>query len=210
MARIPLIDDVVMTPDQQRVYDLIVTGPRGEVVGPLRAALHAPQLAESWSALGETLRYHTSLPHALKELAIAVSGRHWNAGVEWFIHADVAARAGIAPAALEAIRTCQPPQFDDVDEWLIYEYARLLLRYGRVSDDLYDQALDRFGTVALVELTALLGYYSMVALTLNAHRVPVPDRPGSRLPPTPPEGEDLQPMPLLSPAQPVMGEVPTR
>ena len=64
VARIPLPTPDDMTPEQRRVYDTIVTGPRGTLVGPLRAALHWPELAEKWQQLGELLRYRTSLPPA--------------------------------------------------------------------------------------------------------------------------------------------------
>ena len=73
MARIPLPSPDEMTPEQRRVHDTIVAGPRGTVIGPLRAVIHNPALAERWSALGEILRFGTSLPKRLNELAILVT-----------------------------------------------------------------------------------------------------------------------------------------
>ena len=67
MARIPLFPLATMTDEQKRVYDAVVRGPRGVVVGPLRAALHRPELAERWSQFGEILRYRTSLPPRLSD-----------------------------------------------------------------------------------------------------------------------------------------------
>ena len=77
MARIELPSRAEMTPEQQQVHDTVVSGPRGVIIGPLRAAIHSPELARRWSALGEVLRYGTTLPKRLTELAILVTGRRW-------------------------------------------------------------------------------------------------------------------------------------
>jgi 4-carboxymuconolactone decarboxylase len=81
-----------MTPEQRRVHDAVVSGPRGELRGPLRAVLHRPELADKWRQLGELLRFRTSLPPQLKELAILVTGRHCHAQLEWHIHEQMALR----------------------------------------------------------------------------------------------------------------------
>ncbi|MBR0649196.1 carboxymuconolactone decarboxylase family protein [Roseomonas terrae] len=196
MPRIPLPatrDD--LTDDAQRaVWDSVVSGPRGQVIGPLRAAIHAPDLARAWSALGESLRFGTSLGKRRAELAIIVTGRRWSAQVEWFVHAQAAAAAGLEPAIIEAIRDGRAPHFDDADDAMIYDYARLLLRDGTVPEALHAQVTKRFGVKGVVELTALVGYYSMVAMTLNAHEIPLP---GDTAPPltAPAEGLFAQPPP---------------
>lgn len=173
-ARIPLPGPEDMSPGQRAVFDRIVGGRRGALVGPLRAALHNPELADRWQALGQVLRYDTCLPAALSELAILVVGRHWTSELEWTIHAGEARRSGLAEAKIEALRTGAPPPFTDPAESEIYEFARQLLATGRVADAVYADVLDRWGVVGIVELTALVGYYSMVAMTLNAHRIPLP------------------------------------
>ena len=175
MERIPLIGPETLTPEQRRVYDTIVSGPRGALVGPLRAALHSPELADRWSKLGEFLRYGTTLPKRASELAILVTGRRWNSQVEFHVHAKAAHAAGLPDAVIEAIRLAQSPLFDDPDDDAVYEYARQLQEYGQVADQAYARVRDRWGTVGVVELTALIGYYTMVSMTLNAHDIPLPD-----------------------------------
>ena len=177
MPRIPLpATREELTEDAQRdVWDKVVSGPRGRVVGPLRAAIHNAELARNWSALGESLRFGTSLGKRLSELAIIVTGRRWSAQVEWFVHARVAAEVGLEPDIIEAIRTGQPPRFTQPDDALVYEYTRLLLLDGNVPVDLHARVSARFGVKGVVELTALVGYYSMVSMTLNAHDVPLPE-----------------------------------
>src|SRR5215210_2266506 len=78
MPRITLPSPESMAPDQRRVYDRIVSGPRGRIQGPLRAALHNAELADRWQALGELLRYNTTLTPRQSELAILVTGRACN------------------------------------------------------------------------------------------------------------------------------------
>lgn len=172
--RIPLFGAGQIPEAQRDVFEKIVSGPRGTLVGPLRAALHNPSLADRWQALGQVLRYETCLPPKLNELAILVTGRHWNSELEWTIHCGEARNAGLAEAIIAKIHACEAPEFEDEDERWVYEFARDLLRRGHVGDSIYGKILQRWGDTGVVELTALVGYYTMVALTLNAHRIPLP------------------------------------
>ena len=104
MPRIPLPSPEEMNPAQRLVLDKIISGPRGTLIGPLRAAIHNPELAERWSALGEILRFRTSLPKRLSELAILVTGRRWTSQVEWWVHARAAADAGLDAAIIADMR----------------------------------------------------------------------------------------------------------
>ena len=175
MARIPLFPLDVMTPDQQRVYDAIVAGPRGKVEGPLRVALHAPRLADAWQALGAELRFRTSLPPRQSELVILIVARHWTSQFEWYSHEPIARKAGVADDVVAALRAGREPAFAADDQQIVYDYTTELLRDHAVGEVTYQRALDRLGTVGIVELTALVGYYVMVAMTLNAHELPLPD-----------------------------------
>jgi 4-carboxymuconolactone decarboxylase len=185
LPRIPLFPLDNMSADQQRVIDTVITGPRGRLQGPLRAALHRPELADKWQQLGELLRYRTSLPEPLKELAILVTGRHCHAQVEWYVHAQMAAKAGLAQAVIDDLYAGRRPATASVDELAIYDYAEELNRRKTVGDANYKRVLDRFGVVGVVELTALVGYYTMVAMTLNCHDIPLPDGVVPPLPPAP-------------------------
>ena len=183
MPRIPLPAVEELTPEQRRVYDAVVAGPRGRVQGPLRAAIHNPELADRWQSLGELLRYRTSLPPRLSELAILVTARHWDCQFEWYAHEPHALKGGLAPAVIEGIRHCRRPKFDQPDEEGVHDYAAELLERRVVGETTYQRALDLLGVVGLVELTALLGYYSMVAMTLNAHELLPPPEVPAPLPP---------------------------
>lgn len=175
MPRISFPTPEAMTPEQRRVYDKVVSGPRGKIEGPLRAALHNAELADRWQALGALLRYNTTLPPRLSEIAILVTGRACQSPFEWYAHRRESEKIGIEQDILEAILAQTEPPFTSTDEALVYRYALELNRHNSVSDATYAQTLERFGDRTVVELTALVGYYTMVAMTLNAHEIPLPD-----------------------------------
>jgi 4-carboxymuconolactone decarboxylase len=202
MARIPLPSPDEMSPEQRRVHDAVVSGPRGTLIGPLRAAIHSPDLAERWSRLGEFLRFKTSLPPRLNELAIIVTGRRWTSQIEWWVHAAAAASAGISKAAIEAIRLAQAPVFDDPDEAAVYEFARQIQLSGRVPEPAYRAVEKLFGARGVVELTAVIGYYTMVSMTLNAHEIPLPDGVAPPLAHLPGSEDTLTPLPPARSATP--------
>lgn len=173
--RIAFPEPGTMNEEQQQVYDQIVSGPRGTIVGPLRAALHNPSLADKWQKFGQALRFETSFPKRLNEVAILVTARRWNSVLEWAIHAGDAERAGLDTQIIEAIGSGKVPDFtDDVAAAEIYDFAVQLVQTGDVDQSSYAAILARWGEVGVVELTAVIGYYSMVAMTLNVHRIPIP------------------------------------
>lgn len=174
-GRISFPEPSTMNAAQKEVYDQIVSGPRKTLVGPLRAALHNPVLADRWQRLGQVLRFETSIPTHLNELAILVTARRWNSDLEWAIHYRDAERAGLNMDIANAVRDCSLPDFGtDNDARNVYEFARQLVQFGDVGDDVYSAMVTRWSEVGVVELTAVIGYYSMVAMTLKVHRVPLP------------------------------------
>jgi 4-carboxymuconolactone decarboxylase len=185
LPRIPLPTLDTMTPDQRVVYEKVVSGPREAMVGPLRAALHCPELADRWQSLGVLLRYQTSIPARLSELVILVTARRWNSQIEWYIHAEAARKAGVPDRVIEAIRQGDSPEFEGSEEAAVYEYAREIQVSGQVSERIYEKVLGRLGIVGVVELTAIVGYYTMVSMTLNAHEIPLPDGAAAPLVPVP-------------------------
>jgi 4-carboxymuconolactone decarboxylase len=185
LPRIPLFPSDDMSREQRRVHDAVVAGPRGELRGPLRAVLHRPELADKMQQLGELLRYRTSLPPQLKELAILVTGRHCHAQLEWHIHAQMALKAGLPPDVIADVHAGRRPRALDADGLAIYDYAEELNRRKTVGEANYRRVLERWQAVGVVELTALIGYYTMVAMTLNCHDIPLPDGVPPPLPPAP-------------------------
>src|SRR5947208_8244512 len=116
MARYGKITLAEMTPAQRRVHDLIVAGRRGRFGGPFQLLIRAPEICDHAAKLGEHLRWGTSLPDRLSELAIITTARFWRAQYEWYAHAPLAEEAGVPAAAIEMIRTGGTPLFTAADE----------------------------------------------------------------------------------------------
>ncbi|MGE0724160.1 MAG: carboxymuconolactone decarboxylase family protein [Alphaproteobacteria bacterium] len=172
--RIPLVGPDRLDADQRRVFDAIA-GSRGHVVGPFLALLHCPDLADRVQNLGAYLRYKTCLGPRLSELAILVTSRRWSCQFEWFAHEPHARKAGLPDGVIEAVRAGRRPPEMTAEEAAVYDFAAALTETGMVSDAAHAAVKERFGVAGAVELAGLVGYYSMLAMTLNAHRVGPPD-----------------------------------
>lgn len=175
MSRMPELDPATLSPEQRKVYDAILSGPRGHVVGPLRVWLQSAELADRAQALGAFCRFGTGLPPRLSELAILVTGAYWQAGFEWHAHAPIGLKAGLDAATIEAIRRGQTPTLAKSDEAAVYGFAKELLDTRKVSDVTYRRAVAELGQKAVVELVGILGYYGLISMTINAFEVPLPE-----------------------------------
>ncbi len=183
MPRIPLVNEQDMTPAQRRVFDAMISGQRKSApVGPLAIAMHRPELAEAMSALGLVLRFNSSFQPRLREFTILLTGRYWDCQFEWASHEGEARKAGLSDQSIETLRS-GGSSFALADEQAIHDYGMELLVKHFASDATYQRVLALFGTAGVVELTALIGYYAMVALTLNAAEFEVP---AGMTPPLPP------------------------
>lgn len=165
--RLPAFDAAQASPEQKVVLDEILSGPRGNLNGPFLGWIHSPELAQHAQRLGAFCRYRTGLPLRLSELAILVTAARWQAQAEWYIHYPIALQAGVPEALAEQIRKGVEPQFDDPDDALIYAFTTELYDAKRVSGATYARAMKRFGREVTVNLVGLLGYYALVAMTLN-------------------------------------------
>jgi 4-carboxymuconolactone decarboxylase len=175
MSRYREIAVAEMTPPQRRVHDEIVAGKRGRFGGPFEVLIRAPEICEYASKLGEHLRWGTSLPARLSELAIICTARFWRAQYEWYAHAPLAEKAGVPAAAIEAIRTGGTPAFHETDEVLVYRLCDEIFRGQRLSDESFRQAISAFGEQGVVELVAIIGYYTLIGNTLNVFQVGLPE-----------------------------------
>jgi 4-carboxymuconolactone decarboxylase len=173
--RLPPIPDSEMTDAQRRVRAEIASGPRGGVRGPFDALLRSPALADRLQRLGAYVRFESSLPAPLAELAILVTARHWGAQYEWYAHRRLAERAGLAPGVADAIAEgCRPAALDP-DEAAVYGFCRELHETKHVSDAAWNAARERFGERGVVDLIGTCGYYALVSMVLNATRHPLPE-----------------------------------
>ncbi|WP_193188935.1 carboxymuconolactone decarboxylase family protein [Nisaea sediminum] len=174
MQRIPELDPACLNDEQKRIYDEIASGPRGGVRGPLAVWLRRPGLADRAQALGRYCRYDSSLSPRLSELAILTTARIWDAAYEWAAHEPHAEKAGLPRAVIDALKEDRDPHFEAEDEAVVYEVSRRLNLDRRLTDELYRRAEQILGLDGLIDLVGVLGYYSLISMTLNAFEIEVP------------------------------------
>lgn len=174
MARVPDVPFEQMSAEQQRVYREIAGARSGSVRGPFALWIRNPELADLASRFGNSLRLHGRLEKRLFELTVLLVARHWSAQYEWFTHERAALKAGISAENVDAIRLGEPPVFERPEEQLVYDTITELTRTRTLSQPAYDLALAALGLDLLIELVTAAGFYTMVAMTLNAFDSPVP------------------------------------
>jgi 4-carboxymuconolactone decarboxylase len=156
--------------DQQDVFDRIA-GSRGRVAGPFTVLLHAPALADRVQHVGAYLRYETELERDVAETAVLATSRAWRSAFEWEAHEPHARSAGVPDAVIDALRADADLAALPERYRVTAEYVRALASTGRVPDEIYGATQTLLGTKALVELTVLVGYYTMLAMTLGGHEI---------------------------------------
>jgi 4-carboxymuconolactone decarboxylase len=164
-----------MTAEQRVVAEAIMSGPRGSTVlrGPFEALLHSPDLADAVQRLGAQIRFGSSLPDVLNELAIILVARRWTAQFEWYAHRDLAINAGLDPGVADSIAVGQPPGLD-AEGTAVYQFVTELLEHGDVSDAAFEAVVRRWDKHGAADLIATVGYYTLVSLVLNVDRYPLP------------------------------------
>jgi len=173
--RFPRLTIDLMTPEQRAVAAEIAAGPRGEVRGPFLALLHHPELARRLQALGEQLRWKAKLAPHLVELAVLVTARHWTCQHEWYMHEKLARKHGLEERIVTAIAKGREPEGMPADEAAVHAFCREVHASGRAGDAAFDAVRRRFGLDGALELIALCGYYSLMAMVLNTAGMPLPD-----------------------------------
>lgn len=174
MRRFKELDPAAMSDDQRKAYDEIVAGPRGGARGPFNALLRSPTLAAHAQKLGAYIRFESSLPARLNELAILVTARYWSAQYEWFAHHKLALQAGLdAQIAADIAEGRRPAGMQD-DEKAVYDFCTELHRDKQVSDASFAAASALFGEHGVVDLIGASGYYTLVSMVLNVERHPLP------------------------------------
>jgi 4-carboxymuconolactone decarboxylase len=163
-----------MTPEQKRMTDNILKSERKSMGGPFNALLRSPEMGDLAQQLGAYVRFRSSLPRHLNEMAIIMTARVWTAQYEWYVHKQAALDAGLNPAIAAAIAENKRPASMKPDEQALYEFTKELLDTKHVSDATFQNAVKAFGEKGVVDLIALTGYYGMVSALLNVDRYPLP------------------------------------
>lgn len=175
MPRLVDVTYEAMSELQREVAAEATTGLRGRMPVPMRAWISSPEMARRAQSLGEFLRYQTSLPPMLSELAILVTARFWTSQYEWHAHAKIAREAGVDLAVIQAIANRETPSFSNPKARVVFDASRMIHEKHSLDNETFERAHELLGEVALAELVGVLGYYTLVSMTLNIFEIGVPE-----------------------------------
>jgi len=180
-----------MTEEQRALYKLFATGRRaqpgsafslvdedGRLQGPPAAWVLAPPVGRALEQLGGVVRYELSLPARASEIAILLVAHHRRSPFELYAHTRAGAAAGLSPDDLDALAAGQPPVLTTETERAVYAATARILAAGTLDGEQYAQAVSVLGTGGLLELTTLIGWYTMIAVQLGVFGLLPPGEPG--------------------------------
>lgn len=172
--RMPAIPADKMTEAQKAAAATFAEGRGYAVRGPFMALLRSPEVMLRAKAMGDYLRFKSSIPPRLNEMAILVTARQWGQSYEWHAHRPLAEQGGLSPAIADAIADGRRPEGLSIEEAAVYDFASELHANKCVTDATYARVLALFGEQGVIDLTAVNGYYSLIAMVLNVARTALP------------------------------------
>ena len=162
-----------MTPAQKTMMEHLFAGERRGAGGPFNVLLRSPEMGDLAQQFGASMRFHSSLPKKLNEMAIIITARHWTAQYEWTAHRKAAAEAGLSESIIQAIAAGKRPSSMDPAETVVYNFGNELLNTKQLSDPVFKAAVEKFGERGVVDLIGVMGYYQLVSMLLNVDRYPL-------------------------------------
>jgi 4-carboxymuconolactone decarboxylase len=184
--RFPTLQPDQMNAEQKKLFETIIAGPRAQNYGgdaanhvlkrgPFNAWMRSPEFGLKLQAVGEHIRFNSSIPKHLNEFAILITAREWTSQYEWYAHHILAMKAGLDPRIAEDIAAGKRPANMKDDEAAVYDFCIQLHRKKKVDDANFNRIKALFGEQGVIDLVGVSGYYSAVSMTLNVAQVPVPD-----------------------------------
>jgi 4-carboxymuconolactone decarboxylase len=185
-SRFPVLTPEQLTKEQTKMLKALLAGPRGGGDaskasmnsalnrGPFNAWLRSPDLGDRLQKVGEYIRFGSSMPQDLNEMAILITARYWTSQFEWFAHAALALKAGLEPRIIEALAKNKRPSKMSEKAAAVYVFCSQLHHKKKVSDAAYGRVVALFGEQGAMDLIGACGYYTAVSMTLNVAKVPVP------------------------------------
>jgi 4-carboxymuconolactone decarboxylase len=150
----------------QPIVDSIVAS-RGALQGPFTMFLHSPELAGRLAHLGAYVRFEGSLDMRVRVLAAMTVARELEAVYVWGAQTGGARKLGVPETTITAIRENHSRGVPAEDGQII-DFTRQLMRKHRVDETTMKALIGRFGNDGFIQLTGAIGYYSMLAMTVNA------------------------------------------
>jgi 4-carboxymuconolactone decarboxylase len=183
--RMPPIAAEKLTAAQKKAMEEFKAARGADVSGPFWPLLRSPEVMTRARAMGDYLRFKSSLPPRLSEFVILLTARRWTQQYEWNAHASLAAQGGLNADIIKAVAEGRRPEKMAADEDVVYTFVDELQRNQSVSDATYARATSAIGEQGVVDTVGIMGYYTLLAMMLNTARTPLPDAAKPALAPFP-------------------------
>ncbi len=184
--RLPTVPKEQYTEEQKQAAAAFEAARKVPVFGPFEVLMHSPEVMSQARGMGDYLRYKSAIGNTLSELAILVTAREWTQDYEWAVHYPIALKAGIGQDIADAIADGRRPVGMSADQEIVYDYTNELLKNKHIANATFDRAKARFGAQGIVDLTGIAGYYTFLAMQLNAAQYRQMPKDAKKLPRLPP------------------------
>ena len=173
--RMPPIPADKLTDAQKQAIAEFKAARAVDISGPFVPLLRSPEVMSRARAMGDYLRYKSSLPPRLSEFVILLTARRWTQQYEWHAHQPLAIQCGLKPDVVAAIAGNRRPAGMAEDEDAVYTLWDEVQRTQSVTDATYARAVATIGEQGVIDVLGITGYYTMLAMVMNTTRTPLPD-----------------------------------
>jgi len=164
-----------MTDAQKKAAEVFAEGRGYAIRGPFVPLIRSPEVMLRAKAMGDYLRFKSTLGPRLNEMVILITAREWSQQYEWQAHYPIALKEGLRRDIADAIADGRRPSAMAEDEEVAFDMATEILRTKRVSETTYSRAVARFGEQGVIDLLGVTGYYTFLAIVMNATRTALPE-----------------------------------
>ena len=181
--RMPPIPADKLTDAQKKAIEEFKAARSAEISGPFVPLLRSPEAMTRARAMGDYLRFRSSLPPRLSEFVILLTARRWTQQYEWNAHAPLAIKGGLKEPIVKALAEGRRPEGMAEDETIVFSLFDEIQKNQSVSDATYSKALKAIGEQGIIDVMGITGYYTLLAMVMNTARTPLPAGATPQLPP---------------------------
>ena len=173
--RMPPIPADKLTEAQKKAIEEFKAARSVEISGPFVAMLRSPEVMTRARAMGDYLRFRSSLPPRLSEFVILMTARRWTQQYEWNAHAPLAIKGGLKESIVKAVADGRKPEGLAEDEEIVYALFDEIQKNQTIADATYARAVAKIGEQGIIDVMGITGYYTMLAMVMNTARTPLPN-----------------------------------
>lgn len=146
---------------------------RGLVPGPHRIWVSNPELSKTIVPTGAYFQTKSTLTKAEIEIVTNLTTARWQSAYAGYEHEKIGEAQGHLDAdKVQRLIAGLPVTFEDPREDVVYQLAFALVQPRPVSLGLFRKAQSLLGNAGIVDVAVLIGWFTMVSMTLAAFDVP--------------------------------------